>query len=799
MRYFSHLRRYLSIFITIQMIFLGIFSGSTLIAPGVESNSEIMPVTENNHVTSDIWEYTNQLNHPENGLKLTLNNNKWEALVAAAIVPVFITRSSSTPLLYSDGFEDEEEEPELIKDTRSVSSFGTDPQSATSKLATNYWSIAELIFVVDDYEQVLWVVPSASFLSAPILVSPTIETISSLGTKCAIQVGRTEPDVDKVIKLSTKESVWRFQLELFDTKGENCNYIIITNPHDANDIIDPNVKWPFMSLATAPLSAFRHSLVQTNNYTADKDILLEINGAQGRLDDVYQQARPYFENVKTDSYTAVQYLLKNDQTPEYMALVGGAFALPDYYFDMHAYFKYWDQELHYVPSSGPYANISEEYPVNISIKEDLGIGRIVGHSIFDATLMLAKTFFYNDFLPGGKYYDSYPTNWEKNTAVVDGHRLNQPRPGGPPNESAANPYYPGGEILEIQKSENFDSSYYLPRNDSDPYDTNLTVSSILKELEEKSMVQVLAHGASMINSKSIWLEAGDDPITGEGKRKYITSQDVSKLKLPPSLYYFIACHTGHIFLEQKMGEYFPLAFIHSGSVAFIAPVTCQSICFWYKAPFGPASTQAMLFWENILDKHMSVGNALANAKWSAYQQWFAQHPDDPRIEPDGPAFHLFGDPALKLFVPSSELDHEKKMDVEIKITYSSSAQSVTIDVLSYDLTTGHTIGSADKDLDIDIDIQITYNGLKQRGSEATFNAPKQDGEYTIEVRVEAIDYETVNAKAWHQLGEEKEDTKTNKDTGLGVSNLWLWIIIGVVFIILIVIVTAIKFKKPTKK
>ena len=83
----------------------------------------------------------------------------------------------------------------------------------------------------------------------------------------------------------------------------------------------------------------------------------------------------------------------------------------------------------------------------------------------------------------------------------------------------------------------------------------------------------------MINAKSVWFEGGydpDNPDAGE-RRLYLTSQDILKLNLPPSLFYFIACHTAHIYLDQEMDDYFPLAFLHSGAVAFIGPVTCQAI------------------------------------------------------------------------------------------------------------------------------------------------------------------------------------------------------------------------------
>ena len=48
-------------------------------------------------------------------------------------------------------------------------------------------------------------------------------------------------------------------------------------------------------------------------------------------------------------------------------------------------------------------------------------------------------------------------------------------------------------------------------------------------------------------------------------------------------------------------------------MAFLAPNKCQSICFWRYAPKGPGADQCVLFWDNFLNKKMTIGQAMTEA------------------------------------------------------------------------------------------------------------------------------------------------------------------------------------------
>jgi hypothetical protein len=761
----------------IRVIFIIIILIGLNFSTQISRNTAAEPSYLDNHVQFFIWEYENINLQPSKPLVLELSQKQWQASVAAAITPAFINRFEATPIIFNDGSENSEFS--ISHDSSSIIDFGIDQSSASGKIATTYWNKAEIVIVADTYEHVLWAVPIASFLTAPILIEPQSTILNELGTKCAIIIGDyNEVQVDEVIKLDTLENLWQFQLELYDTKGQVCNYIAITNPSDTADDLNENINYPYLSLCSAPLIAYHNAIVQTGDYTGDKSILDKIHKSQSKNDPLYQQVKPYFEKVKTDSYSVEKYLIDNNHIPEFLALVGGPFAIPDYYFDIHVKYKYWDQELHYVPSPSPYGNLTPEMPTENAVNEDLGIGRIVGHSILDVTIQLFRTFFYREFLSGGEYSIELQEDWKNKALLVDGHRQNQPRQGGIPTCTASEPFPPSEEVMSVFEKSGYETKYFTPRNESDPADTNLPVGLILDQTEDASMVQVIAHGGSMGNPKMMWMEVGNDPVTGDEGKHYLTAGDIMSRTFPPSIFHIIACHTGHLFLDIDPYETLPSAFIHSGAVVYIAPVTCQMICFWEGAPYGVAATQSELFWDKLMNRNIPVGLALAQAKWEAYNEW--NMPDDPREEPDGPAFHLFGDPAFEPYKPLKEYKTEKKFDIIIDYDTPKTSKAVEVTVEILDIDTLQSVSDAI--------ITAQFENKKYSSSNFQLTAPSSEGSYLLEITITKTDYQEITAKYWVNV---EKSTKKGVIPGFEAG----YLILIASFIILAIYKTQLKPKR----
>lgn len=165
-----------------------------------------------------------------------------------------------------------------------------------------------------------------------------------------------------------------------------------------------------------------------------------------------------------------------------------------------------------------------------------------------------------------------------------------------------------------------------------------------------------------------------------------------------------------------------------------------------------------------------------------------QHPNDQRIEPDGPAFHLFGDPALDVYKPKVGLEDIKKMDLEITITQVKPGEKFTVSVTSIDLSTNNILnGSITK---------ISFEGTVKQGKTATFQAPKTDGEYLVTIQITNPSYRSLNAKTWIQVGD--GTTKESSDSVKKLDIIFILVFIAIL-IIIVIFVISIAIRKERKK
>ena len=592
-----------------------------------------------------------ELVRPPRALVFQLQREPWQALTAACLTPAFYNSQYAVPLVLDDGTG--KREVAIAHDTATVAGFGGDAAAATAKFARTYWKKAPCAFVVESYQQALWIVPSAAIISAPILVEPEESTLAALGVKTAVVVGDGTPPVKETIRLAGKEDAWKFQLALLAAQGKKCDYVVMTNPHDADAKLNPNVQWPYLSLAAAPLAAYHQAIVQTADYTGDRKNLHALGGALGDTGDKtkYESVKATFQKVKDDSLAAEKFLADNGQTPRFLGMVGGSIELPYYICDIHTRNKYWDTQIDYVPADTPYATMRSDVDYARFVKPDLGVGRVIADNVLDATVMLARSFFRKEFLPGGKYAALAPAGWETKAVLYDGHRLNQPDEGGP-DASPKEPFYPANEVMAAFSQGGLKADYVLPRDETKQDDLRATAGELLEKTGGYGAVQFVTHG----DPPFMRIEVGKQ---GKDVKNYMaTGPEFRKhLNFPaPTAIYVIGCHVGTVYAPFRSNDDFlPMSAVHAGAVAFMAPHNCQAICFWRYAPKGPGASQCFYFWENVLTKKMPVGLALIDAKWRAYEEWKDKQSEasrdkdsDNAAEVDAPSLLLFGDPALRL-------------------------------------------------------------------------------------------------------------------------------------------------------
>lgn len=596
-------------------------------------------------------EFQNELNAPQKAVVLKLERQQWQALVTVCAAPAFYNSIGSVPLMLDDGTGTNAYVVE--HDALAVKDLGGDAVAASAKLAQKYWKKAETAFVVSNYEQALWIVPSAAFMSAPILVNPDAVTLQALGVKRAIVVGDAKPGVAEVVNLLDKDAVWKYQLAQMNAKGKKCDYVIMTNPHDTDDTLNANVQWPYLSPAAGLLAAYRRALVQTGDFIGDRQAMHNLGGTLGDSADKakYEATRAVIQKVKEASFAAEKFLADNNNPPHFLAMVGGAIELPQYICDIHTKYKFWNLQIDYVPSDTPYATMRMDVDYSRFVKPDLAVGRIMADNALDATVMLVRTFFRKEWLPGGRYAAMAPVGWEKSSVVFDGHRLNQPDEGGPsasPNEA----FHPAGEVQTVFTGFGLKSEYTFPHDETKKTDERPLAPDLFASTSKYGFVQYVAHG----DPPYLRIEAGR---TGRDMKNYLATGPEFRKRLnftAPTTAYIIGCNVGTIYAPFKTNdEFIPTSAVHAGAVSFMAPNKCQAICFWRYAPRGPGASQCIYFWENVLTKKLPVGQALTEAKWRAYGEWKDKQYEadrgqdsDNAIEIDAPSMILYGDPALQL-------------------------------------------------------------------------------------------------------------------------------------------------------
>jgi len=485
------------------------------------------------------------------------------------------------------------------------------------------------------------------------LNAPTAITLDALGAKKVIAVGAFKPDAREVVALADKEAVWKFLVATAAAAKKPCDYVIVTNPHDADDALNPNVQWPCLSLAAAPLAAYRGALVQTGDYTGDRARLHALGVSLGDAGDKakLEYVKPQFQKVKDETHAAALFLKNSGNAPKFLAMVGGSIEVPHYIIDLHTTYKYWNISIDYVPADTPYATLRTDTAFDRFIKPDMAVGRIMADNVQDASLQLVKTFFRKEYLPGGKYASLVPAGWEKKSVVYDGHRLNQPDEGGP-DASPDEPFHPAVEVKDAMAKAGLSAEYVVPRDQTKKGAQGADAAELFGQTSGYGFVQYLAHG----DPPYMRIEAGR---TGRDMKNYLATGPEFRKRLKfeaPTVAYVIGCNVGCVNAPFSTNEEFlPTSAIHAGAAAFLAPNKCQAICFWRYAPKGPGADQCFLFWENFVSKKMPIGQALNEAKWQGYVNWKDKQFADDRgkdsdnaIEVDAPSMVLFGDPALTL-------------------------------------------------------------------------------------------------------------------------------------------------------
>ncbi len=240
-------------------------------------------------------------------------------------------------------------------------------------LALRFWQSAEKIVAVTEnsYSDALQGSALAAYLKVPLIYFTSAAQVNSIVAKLSVKevvyIGALAKTFTvKTTTLSSPAEVYNY----LKVQKLDCNYFAVTNPTDLaiND-------GPKQSLIAPMMAARRKGMVvPLQNTTTATNAIRELQSL----------------------YTSIQ------ATPQYLALVGSASAIPTCYAPDNLVSKVDAKATDF-----PYSNIdSDSFP-------DIAIGRIVTYNIYDASIYASRVSTYRDLLDGNWNHEIIETgSWK---------------------------------------------------------------------------------------------------------------------------------------------------------------------------------------------------------------------------------------------------------------------------------------------------------------------------------------------------------------------------------------------------
>ncbi len=569
-----------------------------------------------------------------------------------------------------------------------MSELGSCKSEISLQIAKLYWEDINTVIIVENYDDALVAVPLASKLNAPLIYNGdgTERFIENFGVESAIMVGDDLPHYYGIglKKLSTHEEVWDFYIQTLTDRGEECEYIVITNP---NDIYYNDTRYfiPGLSASSSILSSERNAIVVTGDYTVNLTWIQELGygtaeagaGERGSDDDrttdedeVELQKLVNAKAIAVDQAVddAYDYLARQGSTAKYLGIVGGPSAVPMLYLKSPIWFEGVDQDEkgeEYLATDTYYgdldiklvaSNLTEGIETNYDHTNDrlytqeLAVGRVIAPDLLDATSLITRTVGYWDHEYEPEQLLNLDSHWSRRTVI-----LNSLMCGNSDNMAARHQQEVFAEHMMITEE-------YTP--DRAAATTDLWMLDMKKQMQKVNAIVYDGHGypdgwyylwTSTHDNKEDWDRLG--------------AEDVCDLNLHPTPVFGACCLSSaldwptvwdgseneNVMAPEKV---IALAFIRGGSIGYIG-ATEES---WGSFVGGLADGDPdswgygdfdvpTMFWSHLLGEDITVGMALNKAKIDFYAEIWQGETSRPFARLCIMETVLYGDPAALPYHP----------------------------------------------------------------------------------------------------------------------------------------------------
>jgi hypothetical protein len=617
-------------------------------------------------------------------VKVDVNDNDrepWQYYAALSFVPVVMGEKvvggdQIRPLIFSTS----PAKPNPINkyndlQTIDLSDYGEDANEASINIATEYWTSINTIIISSDYEHALLASPLATLLDVPIIIDgkKTNNFIKESDIKSAITVGKAKNFKNIGIKhLDTRMDIWEMYLDELGKTGDECDYIVITNPRDIN-YYDTDLYIPGLSLASAVLASGHNAIITTGDYTVDIEDIRKLgyglgdagSGERGSSPDniteeeeevLWTKINHYSTRIDNDIDTAYDFLKMNEQPVKYVGLVGGPAALPMVYIKSPIWWEDVPQDEkgeEYVATDTYFGDtdiklgdsndqINNYYYNNEDLyNQELNTGRIVAQNLGDATALVTRSLGYWNYEFEGGYL---PNHWSRRALIVTSLMTGD-------SDNAAARHQQEKFLENNMAAEKYDPNDVATFN-------NVNGLDVKDQMEKVNGIIFDGHGYP-----DGWYHMWTSPASEEANWDRIGAEDINELTLKAVPVFGACCLSsaldwpavgagGSNEKEMTPENCMSLAFIHAGAMcyigateeswgAFIGGLFDEDIDAWGYGDFDMPT----MFWHYLLNNNQEIGLALNNAKLMFLEEVWTSTENKPFAYLCVLETVLYGDPA----------------------------------------------------------------------------------------------------------------------------------------------------------
>jgi hypothetical protein len=432
---------------------------------------------------------------------------------------------------------------------------GSDPASFTMKLASDCFKASDFIMLYSSYEGGLKGASLASYYGIPMVYAEEDtkelkDLIKELGVKYAISMDEAPVASVPTMALGETEPCHNgFFLWCLESRGDETDYIVITNPGDVSNDWGEQGHLPVrgLSAASAQLASYRKGLIFFAEGYSQSEIGVDFDDVENynQMGASVEVANNYSDAIKGIVLHALEEANSSSAFDlKYIGLVGDPVAVPHHYED------YGDgsdgttfANTNFIASDYYFADVEGDE------HQDLAYGRIMGRSLTDTTLLNARTLGFDeystyDFEKGNdidqRIYDTLSPDWKKNAGVFVGTSKPFPMPG----------------ALKHMKKYQYDvlgdGGMFVTTEESLKFN-DVTADMTLDKM---NYMMYCGHGL-----QSAWYSNRVDNID---------SRFVSTQKLKPGFAAVMACQTARVDnLDDSQEDKISLSFLHAGLNGYI--------------------------------------------------------------------------------------------------------------------------------------------------------------------------------------------------------------------------------------